>query len=311
MNIIQNNAPFLKRFYIYQNERFPFFQNSLFLAAFAFSAISYSRICRGEEGFIELKAYLVAAFTTITFFFLLRIFDEFKDKEVDAKFRPYLPVPRGLISFRELKIIAIITVLFQLLVNVISYPVMLGWYIIPAGFLFLMSKEFFVSGWLKRHSFFYVTSHMFFFPAIDIYSSGMDWYIDGNGKAPFGLLFFICVSYMNGIVYEFGRKIRVDENEEHHTYSTMLGPKKAALLLLLFLFLAYIFSLIASNYANYGWIGISVLSVIFFASAIPVILFLQKRTLFRSKWIELASGGWGLFMYLALGGMPMIIKLVF
>ncbi len=301
---------FPKRFYIYQKERFPFLLNGLFLGAFAFSAISYSRICRGEEGFLDLKAYLVATFITITFFFLLRIADEFKDKEVDAEYRPYLPVPRGLISLKELKTVGIITIILQVLVTTIYYPSMLGLFFIPMIFLGLMTKEFFVPKWLKKHTFFYVTSHMFFFPAIDIFSSGMDWFIDGSGKAPFGLLFFIVVSYMNGVVYEFGRKIRAPENEEHHTYSAMYGYKKATLLLLLFLVIAYMFSLLASNYANYGWIGAGVLTLIFSISALPVLLFLRKRTVFLSKWMELATGGWGLFMYLTLGAMPMLLKII-
>jgi len=302
---------FIKRFIVYQKERFPFLLNSLFLSAFAFSAISYSRICRGAEGFVELDSFLVATFITITFFFLLRIFDEFKDKEVDAAYRPYLPVPRGLISFHELKIMVVITIVLQVITTLVFKPRTIGLFLIPMGFLILMSKEFFVSAWLKKNTFFYVTSHMFFFPAIDVYSSGMDWYLDGNGQAPIGMLFFISVSYMNGVVYEFGRKIRAPENEEHHTYSTLYGPKKATLLLLSFMVTAYALSLIASNYANYGRIGFVVLSIIFCLSVLPVLLFLRNRTLFGSKWMEMACGGWGLFMYLALGGMPMIINLVF
>src|SRR6478735_7095324 len=57
-NSAENEAPFLKRFYKYQKERFPFLAHGLLIASFSFSAIAYSRICRNAPGFIELKNYL-------------------------------------------------------------------------------------------------------------------------------------------------------------------------------------------------------------------------------------------------------------
>ena len=48
---------------------------------------------------------------------------------------------------------------------------------------------------------------------IDLYSSGLDWKLD-NAEPHLGLLFFFAVSYMNGLVLEFGRKIRTPEKEE-------------------------------------------------------------------------------------------------
>ena len=81
----QNKAPFIKRFYIYQKERFPFLAHGVMIAAFTFSAVSYSRICRGGTDFIKWSDFLIGIFATITLFFLVRIFDEFKDKEDDAK----------------------------------------------------------------------------------------------------------------------------------------------------------------------------------------------------------------------------------
>ena len=110
----QNTHSFFVRFYIYQKERFPFVGYIILIGVFTFSAISYSRICRGENGFIDWKHYLIGIITTFTLFFLVRIFDEFKDKEEDAKYRKYLPVPRGLISLKELRWVGILVALIQL-----------------------------------------------------------------------------------------------------------------------------------------------------------------------------------------------------
>ncbi|MDQ6763693.1 MAG: hypothetical protein M3015_13830, partial [Bacteroidota bacterium] len=99
----ENSSSFFTRFYAYQKERFPFLAHGLLVASFSFSAISYSRICRGASGFVSASTFLMGIFITITLFFLVRIFDEFKDAEDDAKYRSELPVPRGLVSLHELK----------------------------------------------------------------------------------------------------------------------------------------------------------------------------------------------------------------
>src|ERR1700752_30506 len=221
----QNTLPFLHRFFIYQKERFPFLGHGLLVASFSFSAIAYSRICRGAEGFVDLSTYLVGIFTTISLFFLVRVFDEFKDAEDDAKFRSHLPVPRGLISFKELAILGVIAACLQILANAYFFPKMLIMYFIVMGYLCLMGKEFFVGEWLKKHQFWYVVSHMMIIPLVDVYASGLDWILEGV-PAPKGLLFFFAVSFMNGVVLEIGRKIRIPEKEEFNTYSTMLGAPK-------------------------------------------------------------------------------------
>ncbi|MDQ3393947.1 MAG: UbiA family prenyltransferase, partial [Bacteroidota bacterium] len=249
----ENNAGLPKRLYLYQKERFPLLGHGLLVAAFSFSAISYSRICRGAEGFVSWSTFLVGIFTTISLFLLVRIFDEFKDAEDDAKFRKNLPVPRSLISFRELKALGIIVFVLQVGINLYFFPKMLIIYGIIIAYLLLMGKEFFVPEWLKKHQFWYVISHMFIIPLVDIYASGLDWLLEGVA-APFGLLFFFAVSYMNGIVLEIGRKIRVPEKESEgvQTYTAMLGTNRAVWAWIGVLFITLCLSLAASYYAGYG-----------------------------------------------------------
>lgn len=307
----QNKAGFLKRFYIYQKERFPFIAHGLLIASFTFSAVSYSRICRGAGGFISLSTFLTGAFTTATLFFLVRIFDEFKDADDDAKFRSYLPVPRGLISFKELMIIGIITALLQISVNAFLNPKMLILYAVVIGYLSLMGKEFFVGEWLKKHQMMYVFSHMLIIPLVDVYASGMDWLLS-NADAPKGLMFFFAVSFMNGIVLEFGRKIKKPEKEEPGvvTYSALYGANKATIYWILTLFITLMLSVAASWFAGYGWMAFAVLAGFFVLCALPGFLFLQDKTEKLSKMIEYASGLWTIAMYLTLGGAPMVAKLL-
>jgi 4-hydroxybenzoate polyprenyltransferase len=308
----ENNASFLKRFYLYQKERFPILGYAILVSSFSFSAISYSRICRGAAGFVDWKIYLTGIFTTISLFLLVRIFDEFKDAEDDAKYRRELPVPRGLISFRELFIMGIVIVVLQIAVNLFFFPKMLIIYFVVIAYLSLMGKEFFVVEWLKKHQFWYVTSHMFIIPLIDIYASGLDWLL-GGVSAPEGLLFFFAVSYMNGIVLEIGRKIRTPEKESQGvlSYTSMLGTNRAVILWIFILLITLSLSVAACFFAGYGMTAFIVLGCVFILCSLPAFLFLTHKTYKRSKMIEYASAFWTIAMYLTLGGGPMISKLLF
>ena len=117
------------------------------IGAFSFSAVSYSRICRGAKGFIEMPVFIAGVFTTLSLFLLVRIFDEFKDHEDDIKYRKYLPVPRGLISLKELFYIGAVVVVLQVAVN-LYFPKMFLIYLVVIGYLCLMGKEFFIAEWL-------------------------------------------------------------------------------------------------------------------------------------------------------------------
>lgn len=305
----QNSYSFIRRFLIYQKERFPFLGHGLLVASFSFSAISYSRICRGAEGFVSLSTFLVGVATTITLFFLVRVFDEFKDAEDDANYRSHLPVPRGLISFKELAIAGVVAVVIQIALNSCFFPKMLILYGLVIAYLCLMGKEFFVGEWLKKHQFWYVVSHMLIIPLIDMYASGLDWLLAGV-EAPKGLIFFFLVSFMNGIVLEIGRKIRIPEKEEFNTYSTMMGAGKATKLWVLVLAVTFGFSLLASWFAGYGLTGFLILLFFFILCSLPAFLFLHRPSEKHSKLMEYASALWTIGMYLTLGGVPMLTQLL-
>src|SRR5204863_8471249 len=90
--------------------------------------------------------------------------------------------------------------------------------------------EFFVGEWLKRHHVIYLISHMAILPLVDLYATACDWWVAGEG-APQGLIWFLLVSYFNGIVIEVGRKIRAPQDEEVgiNTYSALWGRRVAVL----------------------------------------------------------------------------------
>lgn len=314
-----------KRFWIYQKERFSLFSYGIMITTFAFSAMSYSKILRGVNDFSWLTL-LVGAITSVGFFFLLRIFDEFKDAEDDAKYRPYRAVPRGLVSFKELKILALIIIAIQLILNFIFIPKMLWIWCLVMIYMLVMAKEFFVRDWLRHHPIVYLVSHMLVMPVIDFYTTGLDWEVNlpvdkcfvvlnncvGGIDLPKGLIFFLVVTFLNGVVIEIGRKIRAKDAEEFgvETYSYLWGEKGATITWLCVLFTTFVFANIACCYAGFGKSAFIFLVCFLIFCAFPAFQFLKNREQKTAAKLETMAGIWTLGMYLSLGGVPMGISMI-
>jgi 4-hydroxybenzoate polyprenyltransferase len=298
------------RFLTYQKERFPFVAYFFLIGSFSFSAIAYSRLCRGLSDFIEPKAFAICLLNTLSMFFLLRITDEFKDREDDARYRTYLPVPRGLITLGELRLIGMFTLMFQTIITLVFYPSMWVLLALVYGYMALMTREFFVKHWIKKRPFWYVISHMMIIPLVDVYASGYDWYLH-EVQAPVGLVFFFLVSFMNGIVLEIGRKIRAPHQEEEGvlSYTYQMGTVKAVLFWMFMLTITLGLAIIASIVAGHEAYTYFALAGMFSICLFPAILFIQKKDERSAKWMEYSSIIWTFSMYLILGGIPMLLTL--
>ncbi|WP_235297607.1 UbiA family prenyltransferase [Portibacter marinus] len=307
----QNQLPLYKRLWIYQKERFPIFGHGPLILMFTFSAISYSRICRGVEGFIASKDLWVGFLTTFCLFLLVRILDEFKDADTDRQYRKELPVPRGLISFKELRILGVIVLIVQVLAILLVHPSMFVIYLVVMAYLALMTVEFFAHDWLNKHMWLYAASHMMIIPLVDIYASGLDWYLDGD-QPHLGLFYFFGVSYFNGIVLEIGRKLKAPSQEKEGvvTYSAMMGYRRGVVLWMIILGVTALIAAAACYYAGISIYSYYVLALMLLVGLILGQQYLRHPTTVRSKRLELISGVWTLVMYGTLGGVPGIIKII-
>jgi 4-hydroxybenzoate polyprenyltransferase len=305
---VRDPRPFLARLIPYQAERFPIIQHAPLIAVFTFAAVSYSRVCRGVGGFIPIEHYLVGAFTAITFFLFLRIADEFKDFEEDARWRPYRAVPRGLVSLPELARLALVVMILQVIANALVIPSVLPYYLPGIIYLILMSKEFFIGAWLRRHPIIYMLSHMAILPMIDLYTTGLDWAVE-SGTIPTGLEFFLVVTYLNGIVIELGRKIRAPESEEPgvETYSALYGARRATYWWIAAVITGGLASLAAAAYAGFALEAGICMQMLAIFTILPAIRFIRTPNPENAKRLELAAGIWTIGMYLILGGLPMVL----
>ena len=150
---------------------------------------------------------------------------------------------------------------------------------------------------------------MVIIPLVDIYASGLDWYLDKD-KMHLGLLFFFGVSYFNGIVLEIGRKLKrpSEEKEGVVTYSGIHGPQKGTNYWILFLFITAAIATGACYYANLSYISYIALGVMFMVCLFFAFKYKSNPESSASKHVEILSGIWTLLMYGVLGGIPGLIS---
>ena len=298
----------MNRWWTYQRERFPLHQHGPLILAFSFSAVSYSSLTRGAAGLPDWRSGLVAFVTSLMFFLQLRIADEHKDADEDALYRPYRPVPRGLVKLRELTGIGVIGAILQLALAFWLKPLLALWLALVWVYFALMSKEFFARDWLKARPFTYMWSHMFIMPLIDFYATATDWAV-AQGRPPRGLWWFLIVSFFNGMVIEIGRKLRAPADEETgvQTYTAVWGRPKAIAAWLTATVLTLACAVMAAHRIAFTWPVTLALGSLLLMAVVSSRQFLREPVTRRAKWLETFSGLWTLTLYLILGAIPRCI----
>lgn len=294
------------RWWIYQRERFPLLAHGLLIAAFSFSGVSFSNLLRQTEPWPSFRSILVAFATSFLFFLQLRIADEFKDFAEDARFRPYRPVPRGLVELRELRLVAVSSAFAQLaLAFLLSTNLALVLFAVWI-YLALMSKEFFVRDWIKARPITYLWTHMLILPLVDFYATACDW--AATARPPRGLLWFLVISFFNGVVLEIGRKLRAPSDEETgvQTYTFLWGLRMATFAWFSALILTVFCAWQAVRKIDWVLPTLAILGILLAVASALVWQFVQNPTTTRAKRIEQFSGLWTVLMYLTIGAFPLI-----
>jgi 4-hydroxybenzoate polyprenyltransferase len=298
-----------RKWWVYQRERFPIVAHGLLIAVFSFSAVSFSALLRGTESVPSWPASVVACVNSFFAFLQLRLADEFKDFTEDLQFRPYRPVPRGLISLRELAWLWALTGLVQLALAIWLHPPLIGLLLLTWLYLGLMSREFFARHWLKARPVTYLWTHMLIMPLIDLYATACDW-MPERGSIPAGLYWFLIVSFFNGMVIEIGRKIRapVDEESGVDTYSVLWGRRRAALVWLSMLVVTGGCAVVAAARIDFAPVVAGTLTLMFLFAAVSTARFLGRPVAGAGKRFERLAGLWTVAMYLVLGAIPMCVR---
>lgn len=297
------------RWWIYQRERFPIFGHGPLILAFSFSAVSFSWLLRSESGWPAWRGAATAFGCCFIFFLQLRIADEFKDFEEDSRFRPYRPVPRGLVKLRELGWLFLLGAGVQLALALWLAPRMALLLLLPWLYLAGMSKEFGCREWLKARPVTYLWTHMLIMPLVDFYATGCDWLASG-APPPAGLGWFLAASFFNGVVIEMGRKLRSPADEEHgvETYTALWGRRVAVGAWLTMLALTLACATLAARRIGFAGVVAGTLAALLVAAVMAAVRFWRAPEPGRGKLFEVISGLWTLALYLSLGLVPLLVR---
>jgi len=295
----------LARLWTYQAERFPLVRTAALVAVFSGASVSASAHFAGRP-LPAWPVYALAFIVTLIFFFQLRVLDEIKDADDDARFRPERPIPRGLVSLRLIVGLGLATVPLALGATLIVEPTIAPLLLLVWGWMALMTREFFVPAWLKARPVAYMISHMAIMPLIDLFVTGSEW--RPYGAPPPGLGLFLALSFANGCILEIGRKLWAADSERPgvETYSALWGPRRAATVWLGCLVLAFAL-LIAVGFATGAPLATGVIGTVALIFAGRAALAYRRAPTPRTQaGADSGAGAWVFACYAAAGFAPTI-----
>jgi len=304
---------FIKKWYTYQKERFPVIMFGLYIfcivfAVFCFSNISNEILMNSYKRFLEntiaskIEWIRIIPMFIVAFlqFLMIRISDEFKDYEEDCKYRPYRPVPRGLITLKELKVLFIICAILQVLITFIFNKEGLILLALVWAFSGLLSKDFFIKEFIDKHMLFGVLLDELLMPVLVIYLSS---YIIAPDLCMEALVFsnlgyILLISYLVSWIVEIARKIRAKEDEEEgvKTYTAVLGIGESIFLLFILETLLMLLQISILGIAHSLWI-IAIYILIITIN----LLFAEKKSKKFAKMTELSANIYIIIVYLSMG----------
>lgn len=298
---------FLKKWYTYQKERFPILIFSIYIFGIVFGTFcfchflgknNYDVLIKTGVFFREPDTYKINYLTMVPMFIvaflqflMVRIADEFKDYEEDCKYRPYRPVPRGLITLGELKILWIICAVIQLVITLIYNKDALILLLFVWVYFAIMSKDFFLKKFLDKHLLITVTLDEILLPILVLYLASYI-HIDSN------IWTLLLMSYIISWIVEIARKIRCKQDEEKgvKTYTAVFGINGAIFILFI---LETILMLLQSIILGKQYLMITV--GIYILSNIVNLLFINKKSKKLAKATELFANIYIIIAYLSLG----------
>ena len=239
----------------YSKERFPLLVYLLLSTGFSLSA-NYMF----SDNFIVLP-FALSLFGILLFFFELRLMDELKDYEKDKVANPDRPLPRGLLTPKQVE-----KAIKGILGGMIGFALLLSltlniyagiYYLLLILYLFLMYKEFFIPEWLNKKILLYAASHQVILIILCIFT--VSCFSPGLALSDKCLLYGLLV-LCSFFTYEVCRKLDPNAHPILQTYLSIFGIKKTLALVVALSLGAIIISLLQAHPSS--------LILIFFSSGV-------------------------------------------
>lgn len=286
-----------RRLWTYQAERYPLAAYVPLMAVAALAAVAVPAAAR-EADRLPWTGWGIGTVTLVVFFFFLRALDEHKDAPDDARYRPELPVPRGLVSLGELSRAAVVGVLAVVVLNALYAPAVLVPLAAALAWAGFMGREFFVREWLRARPLAYLLSHMLVMPLVFLYATSLDWLAAGAPPPP-GTASFLALAFFNGLVIEVGRKVRSPERERDgvDTYTAAWGTRTAVGVWMASVLAAAGAGVAVATVLGAATVAPAVLAGLALLALAPAVTVLSRSRADAERWIEPASAGWVLASY--------------
>lgn len=281
---------FFKKWYTYQKERFPVATYGLYIFSIVFGTFCFAT--ESKNWIILIPMFVVALLQ----FLMVRIVDEFRDFEEDSKYRPYRPVPRGLVTLKELGILGGICAALQIGITAAINIKSLIYLALVWIFFAIMSKSFFIKKIVDKHILLEVALDELLMPVLVLYLSTFVTTISVK------LIPFLILSYLGSWIVEIARKVRSKEDEETgvKTYTAIFGIPKATTIVVVLEAL-----IMLMQYYILGAKYIIPILILYVLVNIPNLLFIVKENKKLSKIVGLLSN-----IYLILVYVSMLVKVI-
>jgi 4-hydroxybenzoate polyprenyltransferase len=164
---------------------------------------------------------------------LMRLFDDLKDVAADQQLFPERPVPRGLVSPRDLWRMVLGVHVLLLTINLLI-PLAFPWLLVALAFTWLTFKWFFARPFISTRLIVAFITHQPVGFLLNIWVASA--LISGTSVTLHdNRVLFLCFLFITPVMlWEISRKIKAQGTEnEYVTYSKILGPQLAAYLLLM------------------------------------------------------------------------------
>ena len=201
------------RWWVFVRERFePVSHLAMIASLFLAHHGAFSAGWIGEARPVSAPLLLLATLATFAFFFKLRLYDELKDHEDDARLFPDRPLVRGVLPPRQMKIGITVCIIVELVGMAALGTGALAGMAAAIAYSLLMYREFFLRDFLRPRLTTYAVVHTVVTMLLTLtlfagFTGQSPWELDGRAWR------FALGSWCLFNLFEFGRKTFATEEE--------------------------------------------------------------------------------------------------
>ena len=196
--MIRSLSHISRRFYVYQNERFPIVLLSLSLLP---ATLSSAAIVSKS---VSVGLMALAFIASLAYIFHIRVNDEERDLEHDTHHHSNRPIQRGIITLNELRIFDYVGLACILLVAIFSGFESVSIALIMIAYSFMARKDFFCREKIRKHFFAYNSVHLVQILLMQIFVYAV---ISHHIQVTSLLLAHFLFTMAGTIIFEFARKL--------------------------------------------------------------------------------------------------------